>query len=312
MNTVNHQTSKIPILFLIFAREDTASLAFEEIRKYQPERLYIAADGPRSSKAGEAEACNLTRKTILDMIDWPCEVFKLFREKNLGCANAVSQAIDWFFEAEEYGVIIEDDVIISQDFLKLCELLLPYHKDDGQIFHISAQNRSFKYQSTNEYVFARVPNVWGWATWRRAWTNMDMKMSKWSSFSKWKSIKTYGLFQGGMMNYYWMMTYKHLNTNQSWATRWWFSIIQNNGICITPKANLAINIGIGNSDATHYKKGEKDPYAYLTLGRIEWPLKIPNHIYCDKEQLKYDRQDFFRIRMIGLKKKLLRLIRRSK
>ena len=36
-----------PVLFLIFNRPDTTERVFEEIRKAQPPRLYIAADGPR-------------------------------------------------------------------------------------------------------------------------------------------------------------------------------------------------------------------------------------------------------------------------
>jgi len=44
-----------PILFLVFNRFDTAQRVFDEIRKQKPKYLYVAADGPRESKIGEAE-----------------------------------------------------------------------------------------------------------------------------------------------------------------------------------------------------------------------------------------------------------------
>ena len=104
---------KVPVLVLAFNRADHVAKAMEAIREYRPERLYLECDGARKNKAGETEAVALTRKTMLDMVDWPCEVKTLFREKNLGCANAVYGDIKWFFEDEELGVIIEDDVVVG-------------------------------------------------------------------------------------------------------------------------------------------------------------------------------------------------------
>lgn len=300
---------KLPVLFLIFNRKDNAIKALDSIKKYEPSDIYIAADGPRKHKINEQDICKDVRNSILNSIDWECNIHTRFREQNLGCANAVNDAITWFFQHEEYGIIIEDDIILSQDFYLLCEELLPLYKDEKKIMQISAQNRSLRFEESNTYTFNRMPIIWGWATWRRAWEKMDMQMKEWPSFSKNKIIKAYGLFQGCMMWYYWNRTYKHLRTNQSWATRWFFSVLSNDGICICPQVNLAINTGIGNENATHYRKGDKDPYEHLTIGKIKWPIKYTFDIQCDKRQLKDDRKDFFRIRMIGLKKKIKHFIK---
>ncbi|MGV3547075.1 MAG: hypothetical protein ACO1N4_08435, partial [Pedobacter sp.] len=75
-----------PVLFLVFKRPDTTALVFEEIRKAQPKRLYVAADGPRNAE--EQTKCNAVRE-IVSHITWECEVKTLFREKNLGCKYAV-------------------------------------------------------------------------------------------------------------------------------------------------------------------------------------------------------------------------------
>ena len=114
-----------PILFLIFNRPDQAWLVFEEIRKQRPERLFIAADGPRSDRQGEAALCQQTQDNILTGIDWECEVSTLFRTNNLGCGKAVSSAIDWFFDYVEEGIILEDDCVPDPSFfsLALCELI---------------------------------------------------------------------------------------------------------------------------------------------------------------------------------------------
>ena len=73
---------------------------------------------------------NLTLDLLATDVDWPCEVKTLFREKNLGCKLAVSSGIDWFFENEGMGIILEDDCFPSQSFFWFCEELLERYKDD--------------------------------------------------------------------------------------------------------------------------------------------------------------------------------------
>lgn len=104
-----------PVLFLVFNRPDTTARVFEAIRTARPERLYVAADGPRPDRPGEAERCAEIRQ-IATAVNWPCEVRTLFRDRNLGCGEAVSGAIRWFFDNEEEGMILEDDCLPSSDF----------------------------------------------------------------------------------------------------------------------------------------------------------------------------------------------------
>ena len=85
-----------PVLFLIFNRPEITQRTFAEIRKAQPRQLFVAADGPRPNKKGEAERCKATRQAVMDHIDWDCQVHTLFREHNLGCGKAVSQGISGF------------------------------------------------------------------------------------------------------------------------------------------------------------------------------------------------------------------------
>jgi len=53
-----------PILFIIFNRPETTRLVFERIRQAKPTRLFVSADGPRSSVPGEAERCREARAIV--------------------------------------------------------------------------------------------------------------------------------------------------------------------------------------------------------------------------------------------------------
>ena len=88
------------VLFLVFNRPETTRQVFETIRRARPSRLYVAADGARAGRLGEAQCVEEVRR-VCTSIDWPCELHTLFRDTNLGCRKAVSEAIDWFFKHEE-------------------------------------------------------------------------------------------------------------------------------------------------------------------------------------------------------------------
>ncbi|HZY80891.1 MAG TPA: nucleotide-diphospho-sugar transferase, partial [Cyclobacteriaceae bacterium] len=51
-----------PVLLVIFNRPETTKLVFEAIRKAQPPRLYVAADGPRPHVPTDKDRCAEARK----------------------------------------------------------------------------------------------------------------------------------------------------------------------------------------------------------------------------------------------------------
>lgn len=299
---------KVPILLLAFNRADHVVKAMEPIRAYQPEKLYLECDGARLHKSGEVEAVAYTREIMQEMIDWPCEVKTLFREENLGCANAVYGAISWFFEQEEWGVIIEDDVVVGQDFFKLCEDLLPRYANEEKIMEISALNYNEKNVSSNSYVFSQSFHCWGWASWARAWRHMDMSMSSVPSLSLISFTKHLGFPRGTYMYFRLKMHYKNIATFTSWATRWWLSIVTKDGLVICPGVNLAINIGM--SDGTHYGSTDIDPHVRFKIGSIQWPLEYNNNIKVTKSQMIFDNYDYTRDRLFGILNHIRRMFRK--
>lgn len=297
---------KVPILVMAFNRPEMVRKAMAPIQIYQPDRLYLACDGPRADIEGEQEIVESTRKVMLDTVDWPCEVKTLFREKNLGCAKAVYEAISWFFEHEKYGIIIEDDVIVGRDFYNFCEELLPLYQDNPIIQQIAAFNPAAEETSSNGYTFTKRPMIWGWATWKSKWEDyMDMNMTKWPSFSKLKLIQIYGFRQGLYMWRAWSKAFERLRNGVSWDTRWHFAAVANDLISICPKVNLSINIGC-STEGAHYHEGDINPYLNLKIGSFSLPVDHPQIVGLDSHQVRIDKAEFIRVRFLGLKNKVLK------
>jgi len=261
------------VLFLVFNRPDTTAQVFETIREARPPRLYVAADGPRASRAGEAERCAQVR-SIATQIDWPCEVHTLFRQENLGCKRAVSGAIDWFFENEEEGIILEDDVLPQPGFFRFCEELLARYRDDHDVSMISGCNLlGDAYEAPASYFFSRYMHIWGWASWRRAWAHYDVGMTGWGTP---QSLAQLDKVLHGRQHAvrYWRSIFDRVRANEidTWDYQWVHAGWANDMIAIIPARNMVRNLGFG-ADATH-TTGEA-PHEVLEAKNISFPLTHP-------------------------------------
>jgi len=263
------------ILFLIFNRPDTTKQVFERIKQAKPPRLYVAADGPRSNKASDSALCEEARRIALS-VDWPCEVLTLFRNDNLGCKQAVSSAIDWFFSHEESGIILEDDCLPHIDFFKFCNELLDIYSNDHRISVITGNNfQNGQKRGNYSYYFSKYNHCWGWATWRRSWKSYDGNLSfwpQWSNSQEWKQLNPNRYEQR-----YWSGIFDDVRANKidSWAYPWTCSVWHHGGLTATPNVNLVTNIGFG-SEATH-TTGNDTRWAAInteSLGPLVHPLEI--------------------------------------
>jgi hypothetical protein len=275
-------TFNTPILLLIFNRDDTSEKVLLKIREQKPSRLYIAADGARSSRIGEDILCQNTRDVVLSQIDWKCEVKTLFRDSNLGCKLADSAAITWFFEHEEMGIILEDDCLPDDSFFKYCEELLIKYKDDTSVFSVSGNNFVNVPTPNSESLFFSVhSHIWGWATWRRAWENYDVAMKDWPRLKKTKFLKN--LFNSSKEVQFWSdcfdgVYYRNVDT---WDYQWMLTCWIRNGLTALPAKNLVQNIGF-DERATHTKTDREIPLVSETLN---FPLVFPSNVIKNK---KYD------------------------
>ncbi len=233
------------ILFLVFNRPETTARVFEAIRTAKPPRLYVAADGPRAKRKGEASTVAKVRQ-IATAVDWPCEVKTLFRDENLGCKRSVSEAITWFFDNEEQGIVLEDDCLPHPDFFGWCETLLNRYAHDDRVWVITGNN--FQHgirRGEASYYFSRYNHVWGWASWRRAWQKSDMAIAFWPEWKKSESWKA--SWDDGVARAYWEKIFERTYRAEidTWDYSWTASVWYHGGLTATPNVNLVSNIGFG-------------------------------------------------------------------
>jgi len=295
---------KTPVLFLVFNRPDVTVQVFEAIRKAKPPRLYVAADGPRKDRPGESENCIQVRQ-IATQVDWPCEVKTLFRDQNLGCRHAVSSAIDWFFENELEGIILEDDCLPHPSFFRFCDELLERYRFNLRIGQVGGGNFQFGFRHNDQsYYFSKYTHIWGWATWRDRWQGtFDISISDWPNVKKSRSIKP--LLNSSEEWRYWSRIFnKVYNKNiDTWDYQWLYANWMQDRLTVLPNVNLISNIGF-SEEAAHTKSN--DIMANLPVFEMVFPLKHPPAILQD---IVLDDRSFKRIFKRSLYQKVVDKLR---
>jgi hypothetical protein len=239
----NNYNVRSPILLIIYNRPDLTRKVFHILKRVKPRRLYIAADGARENIRGDNNKVADAR-AIINHIDWKCDVRSLLRDENYGCKKQVSSAISWFFDNEEEGIIIEDDCLPSIDFFKYCDFMLQRFRFDNRIMMITGTNFQGVSNCREDFFYSNHYSVWGWATWRRAWTFYDVKMDLWRFPQIRKDINF--RCQNSWISHYLRYFFRslHLNSIDTWDIQWAFACLIQAGLCVTPKKNLVTNIGI--------------------------------------------------------------------
>lgn len=264
-----------PVLLIIFNRKDNTQKVFDQIKKVKPKHFFIAADGPRTNRPDDAQKCAETRQ-IIEQIDWECELKTLFRDENRGCGYGPAEAITWFFEHVEEGIILEDDCLPSLSFFPFCETLLKKYKADTSVFMISGTNPLSRWkQNEKSYFLSKMGGSWGWATWKRAWQYFDHDMKEWhqpdilnilENKIKNRKILTYLIKE--------FEIYSHNDRKKDvWDYQWFFARIMQGSTSVVPTLNLISNIGFGE-DATHTKELDKR-LIKTKVYELEFPLKHP-------------------------------------
>ena len=280
----------IPIVMLVFCRPVQTKIVLERILEMNPRKLYVIADGPRINRLDQDTRLVEETRSLFDNVPNSVEVKTLFRARNMGLKKSVKEGLDWFFNQESMGIIIEDDCLPSHSFFYFMKENLLKYRDVPSVMHIGGNNyqlgihRGEKYA---DYYFSNTPHVWGWATWADAWSKYTDDPLKLKEFLEAGRLNDFGYdrFYRYKHRQYFRQTMIE-NTLSSWAYIWHFSIWYHRGVSISPNVNLVKNIGFGEQ-ATHTTHGN-GLIENLEAEEMHFPLRHPQNIRVDQDADNYD------------------------
>ena len=279
----------IAVLLIFFNRPGCFKEVFDEVKKARPSKLFLYQDGARENNDKDAVGIAKCREIALD-IDWECEVYTYFQEKNVGCDPSEYIAQKWAFSHVDKCIILEDDDVPSQSFFPFCKELLDRYEHDTRINMICGMNNLEVSESPYSYLFSDSGSIWGWATWKRVadkWEeNYDICKDEYWLDKLTKSLDAKQL-NGSKRKNRWLA---HCRDGKAYyETILGVGQLANNMVNIVPTKNMINNIGNSPEGGTHSVSGlEMIPHdlrRIFTMKRyeIDFPLKHPSYVIVDQD-----------------------------
>jgi len=282
----------IPVLLIFFNRPGCLSQVFEKVKKARPSKLFLYQDGAREHNEKDIVGIEKCRE-IVKKIDWECQVYTKFQEKNFGCDPSGYMARKWAFEFVDKCIILEDDCVPSQSFFPFCKELLDRYENDERICLICGMNNVETVESPYSYLFSVSGAVCGVATWKRvmnaceedyAFLNEGYDRERLTSWLEMRGMNPQPRF-------------KTWEKNRDSGLAWHETIVgveqyMNHQLNIVPTKNLIHNVGNSSEGGTHstssvdvIPKGLRRIFT-MPAYEIEFPLKHPRYIIEDTVFLK--------------------------
>jgi hypothetical protein len=167
---------KIPVLVTFFNRPAVLEKLFSAIRGQKDIDLFFASDGARH--ATDRKAIDDCWALVEKYFNKTPESHKLSRSSNLGCKKAMIGNIDWFFEMNDFGIILEDDCVPNEDFFRIVGSALVEIPANSRNISISGSDYFPDKLNSNQSKFREsiFPQVWGWGSWAKKWKEYELEI----------------------------------------------------------------------------------------------------------------------------------------
>ena len=290
-----------PIIVFVYARPEHTKKMFESLEKnyhIKESDVFIFSDYQKNERS--KEKVNEVRKYINETLDKnkfkSVTIFEA--KKNTGLAKSVISGVTEVINKYGKAIVLEDDLILSKNFIDYMNDALDYYGKDKKIWSISGYNLPITIP--NEYdkdvYFSYRGSSWGWATWKDRWATVDWNVSDYQKFKH--NIFKRNKFNRGGFDLSQMLDAQMHKKCDSWAIRWCYQQSKENSFTVYPVKSLVKNIGLDGS-GTHLAN-TNDYSVEVNDEKIEFTKEI----ILNKKILKKFKQKF----NYGIRQKIIEVL----
>jgi hypothetical protein len=232
--------------------------------------LFVFCDGPKK------EASLIELNAIKEVVAFAKKIkgFKSIRifehQSNLGLSNSIVFGINKVFELYDTIIVVEDDIMVSNEFLYFINTAINKYTNNNLVAGISGY--SFPIKKSEPY-FVRTGSCWGWATFKNVWIEfMNQRNELHVNSIKTEEKKMFNVYN----SFYENMFIQNKNAQiQSWAIDFYLYYFLNHKYFLMSGKNLVANIGFDGT-GVHKKNGNflTDNNPILKLKSIHFPNQI--------------------------------------
>lgn len=249
--------------------------------------LFVFSDAPKREE--HLKEVLETRELIKKITGF--KTVKIFEaSKNKGLANSVIDGISQVLTEHSKVIVLEDDDILTTDFLEYMNEALDTYENDNSIWSVTAYAPPFDIgpEYKDDVYLAYRGCSWGWGTWKDRWNKHEWSLSDYNDFVKNPSAKK--KFARGGNDILKMLELQAMGKLDSWAVRSFYSQFKHNMYTIYPVKSKITNIGFGGV-ATHCEAPGTKYQAKLSEEKIVFKRDLQlneNVLYKFKEHHDLD------------------------
>ena len=168
--------------------------------------------------------------------------------RNKGLAASLIEGVTRVLAEHESVIVVEDDLVVSEDFLAFLNQGLCLYRDDQRVISIHGFLPAVEAPMPQSF-FLRGADCWGWATWRESWSSVNFDGADLLAQLRHHPDRSQFDF-GGAYPYLQMLKDQVDGAIDSWAIRWYASAFLADRYTLHPGVSLVTNIGMEGS-GTH-------------------------------------------------------------
>lgn len=239
-----------PICLFVYKRYETTKLMLESLLacpECKDSELYVFMDEARNDD--EAKAVERVRR-LFDNLQGFKKVNLFPARMNKGMANSVIDGVTKVLQEHDDIIVLEDDLVVSPDFLQFMNAALKTYKDRSDIWSISGYTprlQELEGDGRNGVFVVPRAQCWGWATWRDRWETVDWEVSDFSRLAQSKELRKE--FDKGGNDLFRTLEMERRERIESWAVRWAYAAAKQSRWTVNPMQSKVQNIGLKSSES---------------------------------------------------------------
>ena len=171
----------------------------------------------------------------------------IFRNKNFGLKKNITLGISEIISKYKRVIVLEDDLILSRNFLLYMNSGLNFYKKKKKIFSINAYVPKLPNKLLRNYSYDNVliytPSSWGWGTWHDRWKMFKPRFK----VDKKNIKKVKKIFSLSKNENYFSFLDINLRNKDLWAANWSYASLKNKKLNSFPVISKVSNIGFDGS-----------------------------------------------------------------
>jgi hypothetical protein len=282
-----------PVCLFVYNRLSETKQTVESLQKNplaNESELFIFSDGPKND-AGK-EKVKQVREFIKTITGFKSvTIFK--SEINKGLANSIISGVTKIMELYGKVIVVEDDLLLSGNFLHFMNNGLNYYEKEQKVFSICGYTNRVKIPQSYTYdaYFCTRSSSWGWATWHDRWETIDWDLADWAQHKRLKLKFKFNRW-GGSDCFSLLQAVKELR-NDSWAIRFCFSQFLQGKLALFPVISKVQNDGFVGSEGTNCHGYSRFKYIFDIGEKMNF--SFPSEIELNK-QLYHSAMSYHTIR----------------